>query len=43
MPNFFLHFRPGIAVMEEVLLWQRERENFWTRPGIAVFGGQVMP
>jgi hypothetical protein len=25
--------------MEEILLWQRESENVWTRPGYGVFGG----
>jgi hypothetical protein len=34
----FLHFRPLHAVMEEILFWQRERENVWTRPGYGIFG-----
>ena len=29
--------------MEEILLRQRERENFWTWPGYAIFGGHLMP
>jgi hypothetical protein len=29
--------------MEEILLRLRERENVWTRPGYAVFGGHFMP
>jgi hypothetical protein len=29
--------------MEEILSWQRERENFWTQPSYAVFGGHLMP
>jgi len=39
----FLHFRPRNSVMEEILLWQRERENVWTRPSYGVFGGHFMP
>lgn len=39
----FLHLRPGIAVMEGVLLWLRERENFWMRPDYGVFGGHFIP
>jgi hypothetical protein len=39
----FARIAPGIAVMEGVSVWPRERENFWTRPGYAVFGGHFMP
>jgi hypothetical protein len=36
----FARIAPGIAFTEEVLLWTHERENFWTRPGYALFGGR---
>ena len=29
--------------MEGILLWQRERENVWSRPSHGVFSGQFMP
>jgi hypothetical protein len=32
----FARIVPGIAVMEGVSVWPRERENFWTRPGYAL-------
>ena len=38
----WLHFRPAIAVLQEVLLGQREREPVWTRPGEGGFGGHLM-
>ena len=28
--------------MEGILLWQRERENVWTRPSHGVFGDYLM-
>ena len=39
----FLHLRPGIAVMEEVISWLPERNNFSVQPSYAVFGGHLMP
>jgi 2-polyprenyl-6-methoxyphenol hydroxylase-like FAD-dependent oxidoreductase len=39
----FLHLRPGIAVMEGVIFWPPERNNFSAWPDYAVFGGQVIP
>jgi hypothetical protein len=39
----FARIAPGIAVKEEILLWQRECENVWMRPGYGVFGGHFMP
>jgi hypothetical protein len=28
--------------MKEILFWQRERENVWTRPSYSVFGGHFI-
>jgi hypothetical protein len=39
----FARIAPGNAVMEGVLLEQRECENFRTRPGYGIFGGHLMP
>jgi len=37
-----LHFRPGIAILEEIIFWLLEHENFSSRPSYAFFGGQLM-
>jgi hypothetical protein len=31
-----LHFRPGIAILEEIVCWLLERENLSARPGCAL-------